>query len=233
MANGYMPRSDVGARNWLAEFAEGLAQRPTVYKVSAGEVAAVTSAVDAFAAALRLATQPSTRTGPAIVAKDAARAAAENACRPIYLRIKIDPGIPNDQKVALGVRPVNPARPRIGRPSSWPVLQMRQITGHSHVLTYHDSELSAARLAKPAGATGIQLFRHLGDRGAALPSEADYLGTFTRAPIVVDYDVAQDLQLATYFARWINRKGQTGPWSGPLCQRVTSWAPAMQTGLAA
>lgn len=71
------------------------------------------------------------------------------------------------------------------------------------------------------GATGLQLFRVLssGDEG-----ESPWLnvGTFTRNRFEMIFTSEDDLKIATYKARWINRKGQTGPWGNAISQRVST-----------
>lgn len=45
------------------------------------------------------------------------------------------------------------------------------------------------------------------------PSELEFLAVGTRAPYTRDYAGAQGGKPAHYMLRWVNSKGETGPWS--------------------
>lgn len=221
MANGYMPRRDSLALQWMTIFAAELAEDPSRYFISSDEAASVVNAVEAFAAAFTLASSPSTRTATAVLHKDECRVAAELACRPIYLRIKCNPAISDGDKVSLGVRPVNPARTRISAPDGAPVIRLIGISTSGHTINFADPS-SLTRRGKPVGATQLQLFRRFDDH----PSGAMQLvGCFTRWPIRVDYNVADNGRTAIYAARWMTRRGETSPWSKPLTVPVVAIAP--------
>ncbi|MGH7214631.1 MAG: hypothetical protein ACREIT_07705, partial [Tepidisphaeraceae bacterium] len=155
MANGYMPRKDAAARAWLINFAQQLGERPGAYKATQQEADVVRDAVEAFVKALRLAVSPDTRTSLAVLRKDERRQAAELACRPIYLRVKFDPTISNEDKFSLGVRLVNPSRTRIGAPDSAPVLRLAGLSFSGHSIGFADA-ISPTRRGKPFGATQLQ-----------------------------------------------------------------------------
>jgi hypothetical protein len=225
MANGYMPRQDSGAMAWFGNFRNRLQQEPAVYKVSPGEVQAVSAAVDAFAEAYQLASAPLTRTKSAVNGKDVARIAAEQTCRPIYARIKADPTIADPDKLVAGIRPVNAARSRIGPPDSAPSICVADITSHSHILRYEQSGVVSGR--KPPGAVALQVFRALGDSFDVDAADARYLGTFTRNPIEIRLDQSEDLKVACYVARWISRRGVPGPWGNVVRQRISCDIPSL------
>lgn len=230
MANGYMPRTDAGALQWMNAFVMGIAQQPAAFKVSLPELEELTGAVHAFAEALSLATGNSTRTSVTVLVKDETRRLAERVCRPIYARIKADVTIENGEKISIGVRPINPERTRISVPQETPVLSVIESSGTFQALRF--SSTSGIGSAKPKGASALQLFRHLAEPERAgwsnevvRVNQAEYLGTFTRNPIRISYLAEDDLKVATYFARWISRTGNVGPWSRALSVRVVSLTP--------
>ena len=54
------------------------------------------------------------------------------------------------------------------------------------------------------------------------PAAAGYLGGFTRTPVAVTFGAEDDGKVATYFARWAGRRGDTGAWSRPVSCRVAA-----------
>jgi hypothetical protein len=190
-----------------------------MYHVTPGEAVVVADAYQRFADAYMRAANPETRTASAVVAKDAARAQAEWTCRPFYARIKSDPAIADDAKIDIGVRPINPHRTRIGPPTSTPLISIQNVTLNIHTLSVRDSD-TPSRMHKAPGAVQVQLFGAIGD--GAPPR---FIGSYSRTPITITYSPADNGKTVTYSARWINRRGETGPWSQPVVAPIVAVAP--------
>ena len=75
---------------------------------------------------------------------------------------------------------------------------------------------------KPVGVTQLLLFVHVGTDPVFDASLAQLHGLFTRNPVAVGFDEADDGKVATYFARWATLKGETGPWSLPVSMRIAA-----------
>ena len=72
MSDLSMPAQDWPARNYMVTFATVIATDPGVYQLGSSDSAAITGAVDAYASALTIATEPATRTELTIIEKDRA-----------------------------------------------------------------------------------------------------------------------------------------------------------------
>jgi hypothetical protein len=126
--------------------------------LTAPDAAAIAAAVAAFDTALTTANNPATRTAVTVAAKDDARTAAEQICRQFAILIKFNAGISDPDKIAIGVRPVNPNREPINAPATSPLLNIIAATPGKQTLRYADS-LTPDSPAKPAGASELLLFR--------------------------------------------------------------------------
>lgn len=219
MANGYMPRKDADAVIWIRCFSAGLSDRPATYHVSPSESDVVADAYQRFADAYANVATPQTRIRSAVEEKDATRAQAERTCRPFYARIKSDPSIPDPDKILIGVRPINNHRTRIGPPTTRPLLSIQNVTLNIHTLSVRDSD-TPSRMHKAPGAVQVQLFGAIGD--GAPPR---FIGSYSRTPITITYSPADNGKTVTYSARWINRRGETGPWSQPVVAPIVAVAP--------
>jgi hypothetical protein len=124
MSDDYIPDNDARALGWMQTFAAGLVSSPSVYMVSAAEAAGIQSAVDAFAAAYADAIDPAQRTPVVVAIKDSTRNAAAQLCRQYAGLIKLNIGITDADKIAIGVRPVNPNREPIHCPQTAPKLNV-------------------------------------------------------------------------------------------------------------
>jgi len=228
MTNGYMPRSDHAAAMWMQIFANGIVEHADEFDVSPVEAARVQTAVSAFVDLFTVADQTAIRTSVIVEQKDLARRAAELVIRPIYTRIKSDPTIESPTLLSIGVRPINAKRSRINAPDTAPSLMVRDVTMVSHVLVYNEPGMRSLR-AKPKGVVGFQLFRSLREDANGPQMLPTYFATYTRNPVVIFLYANEDLKTATYVGRWINRRGETGPWSNRVSQRISCGSPGISS----
>jgi hypothetical protein len=222
MAADYIPVPDALAAEWFKTFAYTIAANPGRYALSPPEAATIVDLAEAFDQALAVATDLATRTRVTVRVKNEARFIATQLCRPVAQRIKLNDGISDPDKIAIGVNPVNRARSAIGVPRSSPLLKMIGATPGVHELRFQDSN-SPTRRAKPFGAVALQLFVHVGDgQPAEGPAACAYLGTFTSNPVLVSHRHADGGKVATYYGRWVSRRGEEGPFSSSIAMHVAA-----------
>jgi hypothetical protein len=54
------------------------------------------------------------------------------------------------------------------------------------------------------------------------PSELTYLATDTRTPYTPVYDGADGGKIAHHMLRWVNTRGERGPWSQTVAATITA-----------
>ena len=221
MAISYIPANDDKALKWMRAFSNTLSGNPSTYDVSEADCVQIKRLVDDFGDAMAVVAEKATRTEVTVQQKDDARALAEQLCRSFAMRIKMNDGIDDADKIAAGVRPVNPDRQPVEAPAVGPLINVVGASVGTQTVRYADAD-SPERRGKPFGAQRIELFCAIGETATANVNEARYVGGFTRGPIYVTFDEADDGKVATYFARWANGKGQTSPWSLPTTMRVAA-----------
>lgn len=221
MAKDYIPVRDAEAAEWFRVFAEGIAADPAKYGLTAADAAEVAPKVQAFRDALAVSSDPRTRTVCTVAEKNEARAAATLVCRGYAQRIKVSDSIPDPDKIEIGVRPLNRHRRPVRLTEAVPLLNVVLATPTQHLLRYRDSESGSA--AKPTGAVALQLFVHVGDGPApANQLDARYCGTFTDNSVRVVHPSADGGKLATYYARWVSRRGEEGRFSLPASMHIAA-----------
>ncbi|MCC6682206.1 MAG: hypothetical protein IT445_14995 [Phycisphaeraceae bacterium] len=221
MVQSYIPTTDAHALQWMQAFSGGITASPSTYMLSVSDATAISSAVDAYATALATATDPNVRTPVNVNIKDTTRNAAEQICRQYAILIKNNGGISDASKIAIGVRPVNPSREPIPCPQTSPLLNVVAATPGAHTVRYVDS-MTPSTVAKPFGATELQLFIAIADAPTTDEDAAVFYGKFTKNPIGVAFAPGDDGKVATYFARWASRRGDVGPWSLPISMRIAA-----------
>lgn len=188
----------------------GTLSRHEILKISLEEAEAIANEVDAFVEALRLATDPVTRTAPLIARKNAARLRAEQIIRPVYGRIRLDRTLPIEDKVDIGVR-LTAHRSRITTPHSAPRLSVVGAPWEFHKLRASELGETGNPHSKPRGAAQWQLFRGIADGPT---DQLEYFISSSRKTLTIRLNPNQNGKVATYRARWVTARGLTGPW-GP------------------
>jgi hypothetical protein len=217
----YIPRADAKALDWFRAFKEGISDNWSAYGLSRPDVETIARAVDEFDEAYQAANNPATRNVTSTDRKFARRVNAERLCRLFAQRIKLNHGISNEDKVAIGVPTINNAKSPVECPQTAPALSIAAATPLGHTIGYRDSVNLTPR-ARPFGSTGLQLFMTVSDENASNPEEARFVGVFTSTPMVVTFDGADRGKQATYFARWCGRKNQVGNWSIPISMTIAA-----------
>ena len=221
MAEHSIPTQDGPAQVYMQNFADVIAANVGLYQLGAADSAAISAAAGAYSAALLLALNPPTRNELTIIAKDEARNAAEQIVRQYAMQIKFNAGIPTDAKAAIGVAQPNPTRTPINVPDTLPALLIVGSLKGSQTVQFRNPDTEGK--AKPFGATMVELWVAVTEEDPALfASQAKAYGLFTKNPIGVAFAEADDGKMATHFARWVDRKGQVGPWSLPVSMRIAA-----------
>lgn len=217
----YIPAEDGLALAWMRAFADGISANVGLYMLTATDAAAITAQVDAFQAAWFVANDKSTRTEPTVNIKNQTRNSAEQICRGYAMTIKQNAGISDDAKIAIGVRPENTSREPINVPQTSPLVSILGNTPGLQTLRFADSTTPDSR-AKPFGAMQLQLFVAIKDTPTVNATDAEYYGAFTKNPVPVAFAEADDGKVASYFGRWVSRKGEVGPWSEAVSMRIAA-----------
>ena len=217
----YMPAEDAQFSLWAQAFAAGLNADPAKFMMSPSECASVQTVVDNFVEALLVANTESTRTKGTVAAKDDARSICKSLCRQYAMLIKDNTGITDQDKIDIGVRPINPDREPIDAPTTPPLLNVLGNLPGQQTIRYADTTTPDSR-ARPFGASELQLFLGVTEDLPAELSQCQFYGKFTRNPIDVAFDETKDGKLATYYARWASPRGDVSPWSVPVSFRIAA-----------
>jgi hypothetical protein len=153
--------------------------------------------------------------------KDAARDAIEAALRPLVNQIQATPGVTDAQRQALGITVRASARTAVGAPTTRPVVTVDTSQRLQHTISFVD-ELTPTSRAKPDGVAGCEIWMKIGDAPPADPSELRFLATDTRTPYVAEFDGVDAGKTAYYMLRWVNTRGDRGPWSQTVSGTITN-----------
>lgn len=220
MSTSYIPSTDAGLAAWSANFEAIVAVDYAALGLTGGQASAVTAADTAYQAAYTLAVDPGTRTPVTVAAKDSAKFALLGTVRPVAIQVRNNPAVSDATKVSLGLTVPALVPTPIPAPTTVPTLAVLAATPGVHKIDSRDDSTPTSK-AKPPGALQLQLWVAYGTAPAPDPTTAEFLGVFTKSPFFVSLPVAQTGKVATYFGRWVTRRGLLGPWSGGASMGVS------------
>ena len=223
----YIPQTDAGFRDWLANFALLIQQDPGRFGLEAADAAIISSLNTSFAAAYVACQSPATRTTALVTQKDALRASATASCRVYAMNIKANAGVDNESKIELGLHINDPTPTPIPAPTTTPLLNIVGMFSGSHEIRFAD-ELTPSSRKKPAGAIQLELYVHVGPTPIVNWQDATFAGVYTKNPIQYEFTPDQANQTATYFARWRTQRGLVGPMSLPVAMTIAFGGPVEQ-----
>lgn len=227
MSTPYIPPKDADLVNWADNFSTLITATPALYGLTSTDASNIATPVTAYDAAYSTATNPSTRTPSTVAAKNTAKLAMLPILRTYASQIRINPGVADADKVALGLNLPNNAPSPIPAPATVAVLTITKATPLRHELKFRDEVASPTSRAKAPNAIGCEIFVGISTIALSDPAACKYYGTAVKVPFYVDYDVSDAGKIATIFGRWSNRAGSagnnialTGPFGTALSQTI-------------
>ena len=217
----YIPPTSSGLDAFASNFSTLISASAATYGLTAGDATTIAAAVSAYHAAYLLGgtlagghvpVNPSTRTPVTVGAMRSQQAAVTGVIRTYAAQIRLNPGVANSDKLALGLTLPNTTPSPIPAPTSNPVLSLVQQSHLVVQLSYKDS-LAGTSKAKAPGAIQMQLVGAAAAMPPATPDVAPALPAITKSPFQLTFLTPQVGQVLNVWGRWVTRKGLIGPWS--------------------
>ncbi|MEZ6124087.1 MAG: hypothetical protein R3C49_13055 [Planctomycetaceae bacterium] len=155
----------------------------------------------------------------AVETKDAAVAAAKEAVRLVTRRIQADPSVTDAARLAAGIPVHKNHRTPVPRPATAPVGSVIATERLEHQVMFSDSA-TPTRRARPFGATGCEIYVAVADHPPGDPQQYRFAGLCSRSPETIRFQPEDGGRLANYLLRWVNSKGEFGPWSQPISATI-------------
>ena len=212
MATDIFPRPDADFNNWLNPIVTFISANAVTYGLDAAAVAALNGAMPEWTQAYTAYEDPATATTAATARKNAARAALETLLRPLIKQLQASPQMTDTIRASIGLHVHAAGHAPAPVPATPPLATVDTSRRLSHIIDFRDA-IAPQRRAKPAGVRGCEVWAKVGGPPPASLHELTYLATDTATPYLVEYDVAQGGQTVYYWLRWVNTRGEHGPWS--------------------
>lgn len=214
--NRTVPANEKELRRFVYNFSRLVQDDLARYGLEPADAVRLMDDANAYLAAAFTAGRPATRTRVTVRARNEVKRRVLPVFRSYAAIVKANPDVAVWDKVQLGIVVDGPRRKSpIPPPIAAPILSLRRGSAAIHELLYHDAN-HLSRRSKPKGATHLILLSHVGEQSINDPSNAQYLGAFTRQPIRIEYTAEKARLVATYFGAWLMPSGRQTPWSLPV-----------------
>lgn len=147
--------------------------------------------------------------------KDAARRELEAQARPITNFVQTYPKTTDAERAAIGITVRDSSGTPVATPTTRPQAVVRAGGRLTHTLRLTD-ESTPTRRARPKGVLGAEVWGTLVAPGQPVPTDPaalSFLTMATKPSVITEYRAADGGKTAVYMLRWVNTRGDKGPWS--------------------
>jgi hypothetical protein len=211
----FIPSSDDDFNTFASNLNGSVSGLGNPLKLAADQITAFTAAYGEWTPAWKAWEAMAPGVQAALMAKDTSRAALTAAARAINGAVQANPAVSAEAKAAADLPVHKQTRTPVGEIETAPMMSRVDNEHLLQRLWFVDSATPNIK-ARPAGAAFCEIRHQVVAAGGPAPTDPEampFLATDTRAPYRSDLEAA-DVGKASYYAlRWVNTRGQAGPWS--------------------
>lgn len=209
----FIPRSDGDFNLWQGSLMEYVALNLAAWGIPEPEFQTLTSLQTVWTDAFSKASNRQNRTAADVKAKDSARTDFEKATRAFTAEwLSNNSKVTDSDRTRMGLTVKAGTRTAVARPSTSPVGSIDFSVRLQHTINFSD-EATPRSKAKPEGVHGCEIYMKVDGDAPKDVSEMSYVATDTATPYVVNFDGSKGGKTVYYWLRWVNTRGETGPWS--------------------
>lgn len=209
----FLPRNDADFDIWQSVFVKYVTENAEKWNISSRAITALTENQTSWAADFEVTRNKGDRSAADVQRKNESRSRFEKAIRAFNLEFVAHNSLVNDaDRVKMNLTVPSGTRNPTPVPATRPMGNIDASISLVHRILFFDSE-SAHSNAKPEGVHGCEMYLKI-DGEQPLNSEGMiYLGTCTSSPLTVTHTADKAGKKAWYLLRWVNSRGEAGPWS--------------------
>lgn len=216
----YIPKTDAEFNVWQFNLIQILLDNATAWGIPEEVIASLIAAQARWATAYNKASNKQNRTAADVITKNEAGDDFTKAIRDTVQQWLVrNPKVIDADRVRMGITVRSTSHTPVPPPESFPVGSVDFSVRLQHSISFYD-ESSAHSNAKPEGVSGCEIYLKTDGEAPKSVEEMSFQGTCSASPFVVKFDANKAGKIAWYWLRWVNRKGETGPWSTVLSAMI-------------
>lgn len=223
MARDFIPTREAELVTFSTNFKNLITASPTTYGLTAAQATAYGTKHTAWTSAYQTATDPSTRSPSAIIAKDVAKKNVIGEIRMLARIVQATPAVTAQQKSDLGITVRDTDPTPIPPPASAPGISI--ISAVVRTVRIRLEEAGSTRRGKPDGVAGAAIFSYVGENAPALLADWKFEGNTTRTSFDVLFEPTVAAGAKVWVtACWFNPRTQNGPSCPPISTNIPGGA---------
>lgn len=218
----YIPRPDAEFLPWEQNFVLYASNNLADIGLAVGDLQDVTTAKAAWEAALADVQAKTAALTEAVQLKTDTRATFDAAIRVVVNKIQASPLTSDEERAALGITVRDKTKSPVPVPGTRPVAVVDASQRLRHEIGFAD-EGTPTKKAKPAGVMGVEIRMAITAAGTGAPADPaayTFVAMDTATPYVLDHAGADAGKTAHYILRWVNTRGEKGPWSETVAATI-------------
>jgi hypothetical protein len=208
----YLPAPDTQLLAWAQNFTTYVNANLAALGLVAADVSTMMAAYTGFETAYPAHVTAQANAEALREAKDDKKALFIDAVRPLVKKIQATPIVTDTQRAAMSITVPKESRTPVPPPATRPVAKVDTSERLRHTVEFVDEATSSSR-AKPDGAVGCEVWYKVAATPPADPAELAFMGVSSRWNFEASYAGSDAGKTAHYMLRWVNAKGEKGPWS--------------------
>ena len=174
---------------------------------------AVKSKQTNWVAAYAKASNKQNRTAADVLAKDKAGEDYSKSIRTFVAQwLASNSKVSDSDRTRMGLTVKTGTRTASPVPTTSPVGSIDFSVRLQHIIHFAD-DASARSKAKPEGVHGCEIYMKVDGDAPKDSTELNYVATDTATPYVLKFDGNKAGKMVYYWLRWVNTRGECGPWS--------------------
>ncbi|MDR2927269.1 MAG: hypothetical protein LBV41_03570 [Cytophagaceae bacterium] len=210
----YIPRQDAKFNDWQTNLINIVASERDNWGIGDEEFNGVQDLQNSWNEKYAIASNQHNRTEADVTAKAKARTDYEKELRTFVKRhLAFNANVSDTDRDRMGLTVSSGTRKNAPVPATAPTATVDFSTRLRHSIHFRDN--AAPGKGKPAKVHGCEIWSKIGD-APVNESELVFLGVDTQTPYTVIYQGDQQGKTVHYWLRWVNTRGECGPWSAPV-----------------
>lgn len=216
----YIPQNDAEFNLWQANMLEIVGANLGNWVISPDDFNTLSGLQEGWAIAFAKASNKQNRTSADVQAKGDARVSYLKELWGFVAQLLANNSkVSNSDRDRMGLTVKSGTRTPVPAPITLPVGNIDFSIRLQHTINYSD-EATPRSKAKPAGVHGCEIWMKIDGNAPMDDSEQSYVATDTSSPYTVKFEGKYVGKMVWYWLRWVNTRGEHGPWSSTVSAMV-------------
>jgi len=216
----FIPQNDAEFNLWQLSLTDIIEPNLTLWNINPDDYSALKATQNAWITAFTKASNKQNRTRADVQSKDDAHDTYVKALRQFNAQwLSNNTRVLNSDRERMGLTVKQGTHKPVPVPATSPVGMVDFSVRLRHTINYTD-EATPRSKAKPAGVHGCEIWTKIDGSAPMDASELDYLATNTSSPYSVTFEGKNAAKNVYYWLRWVNTRGEPGPWSRTISAMV-------------